>query len=137
MVRQFNNLSLVLVFSTFYVPRITNGPVASTLVVYAKTDPGMGSKGITTFIVEKGFKGFSTHQKLDKIGMRGSDTCELVFEDCEVPDGWSDALLLCVASAKDVLCRECPRRRQQGCIRPYVWPGPRETSSQRRTTWVA
>ncbi|KAF8275272.1 acyl-CoA dehydrogenase NM domain-like protein [Lactarius quietus] len=65
---------------------ITNGPVASTLVVYAKTAPEMGSKGITTFIVEKGFNGFSTHQKLDKIGMRGSDTCELVFEDCEVPN---------------------------------------------------
>lgn len=69
--------------------RITNGPIASTLVVYAKTDPEKGSKGITTFIVESGFKGFSTHQKLDKVGMRGSDTCELVFEDCEVPDGWS------------------------------------------------
>ncbi|KAF8473666.1 acyl-CoA dehydrogenase NM domain-like protein [Russula ochroleuca] len=65
---------------------ITNGPIASTLVVYAKTDPEKGSKGITTFIVESGFKGFSTHQKLDKFGMRGSDTCELVFEDCEVPD---------------------------------------------------
>lgn len=66
---------------------ITNGPSASTLVVYAKTDPGKGSKGITTFIIEKGFKGFSTHQKLDKFGMRGSDTCELVFEDCFVPEG--------------------------------------------------
>ncbi|KAH9079158.1 acyl-CoA dehydrogenase NM domain-like protein [Lactarius deliciosus] len=65
---------------------ITNGPIASTLVVYAKTAPEMGPKGITTFVVEKGFKGFSTHQKLDKVGMRGSDTCELVFEDCEVPD---------------------------------------------------
>ncbi|KAI0273456.1 isovaleryl-CoA dehydrogenase [Gloeopeniophorella convolvens] len=65
---------------------ITNGPIASTLVVYAKTAPEKGSKGITTFIIEKGFKGFSTHQKLDKVGMRGSDTCELVFEDCEVPD---------------------------------------------------
>ncbi|KAH9030613.1 acyl-CoA dehydrogenase/oxidase [Lactarius pseudohatsudake] len=65
---------------------ITNGPIASTLVVYAKTAPEMGPKGITTFIVEKGFKGFSTHQKLDKVGMRGSDTCELVFEDCEIPD---------------------------------------------------
>lgn len=66
---------------------ITNGPVASTLVVYAKTSPDKGSKGITTFIIEKGFKGFSTHQKLDKLGMRGSDTCELVFEDCFVPEG--------------------------------------------------
>ena len=66
--------------------RITNGPDASTLLVYAKTEPTKGSKGITTFIVEKGFKGFSTHQKLDKFGMRGSNTCELVFEDCEVPE---------------------------------------------------
>ncbi|CAE7221052.1 unnamed protein product [Rhizoctonia solani] len=62
---------------------ITNGPIADTLVVYAKT--GEGSKGITAFIVEKGMPGFSTHQKLDKFGMRGSDTCELVFEDCFVP----------------------------------------------------
>jgi isovaleryl-CoA dehydrogenase len=68
--------------------RITNGPIASTFVVYAKTAPEKGSKGITTFIVERSFKGFSTHQKLDKVGMRGSDTCELVFEDCEVPHGW-------------------------------------------------
>lgn len=65
---------------------ITNGPVAETLVVYAKTDPAAGSKGITAFLIEKGMKGFSTHQKLDKLGMRGSDTCELVFEDCEVPE---------------------------------------------------
>jgi isovaleryl-CoA dehydrogenase len=65
---------------------ITNGPVAETLIVYAKTDPAAGSRGITAFIVEKGMKGFSTAQKLDKLGMRGSDTCELVFEDCEVPD---------------------------------------------------
>jgi len=64
---------------------ITNGPEADVLVVYAKTDPNAGSKGITAFIVEKGFKGFSTAQKLDKLGMRGSNTCELVFEDCEVP----------------------------------------------------
>ena len=65
---------------------ITNGPVAETLVVYAKTDPAAGSRGITAFIIEKGMKGFSTAQKLDKLGMRGSDTCELVFEDCEVPE---------------------------------------------------
>jgi len=67
--------------------RITNGPVASTLVVYAKTDPEKGSKGITAFLIERGFDGFSTSPKLDKFGMRGSDTCELVFEDCFVPDG--------------------------------------------------
>jgi isovaleryl-CoA dehydrogenase len=65
---------------------ITNGPVAETLVIYAKTDPDAGPRGITAFIVEKGMKGFSTAQKLDKLGMRGSDTCELVFQDCEVPE---------------------------------------------------
>src|SRR6202007_417005 len=65
---------------------ITNGPTAETLVVYAKTDPSGGPRGITAFIIEKGMKGFSTAQKLDKLGMRGSDTCELVFEDCEVPE---------------------------------------------------
>ena len=64
---------------------ITNGPNADVLVVYAKTDPDAGSKGMTAFIIEKGFAGFSTAQKLDKLGMRGSNTCELVFEDCEVP----------------------------------------------------
>jgi isovaleryl-CoA dehydrogenase len=64
---------------------ITNGPDADTLVVYAKTDPRAGAKGITAFIVEKSFAGFSTSQKLDKLGMRGSNTCELVFRDCEVP----------------------------------------------------
>ncbi len=64
---------------------ITNGPDADVLIVYAKTDLNAGSKGITAFIIEKGFKGFSTAQKLDKLGMRGSNTCELVFEDCEVP----------------------------------------------------
>jgi isovaleryl-CoA dehydrogenase len=65
---------------------ITNGPDADTLVVYAKTDPSEGPRGITAFLIEKGFKGFSTAQKLDKLGMRGSNTCELVFEDCEVPE---------------------------------------------------
>ena len=64
---------------------ITNGPDADVLIVYAKTDVAAGSKGITAFIVEKGFKGFSTAQKLDKLGMRGSNTCELVFQDCEIP----------------------------------------------------
>ncbi|MCQ1573742.1 isovaleryl-CoA dehydrogenase [Neorhizobium galegae] len=64
---------------------ITNGPDADVLVVYAKTDPTAASKGITAFLIEKGFKGFATAQKLDKLGMRGSNTCELVFEDCEVP----------------------------------------------------
>ena len=64
---------------------ITNGPDADTLVVYAKTDPDAGARGITAFIVEKDFPGFSTAQKLDKLGMRGSNTCELVFEECAVP----------------------------------------------------
>jgi len=64
---------------------ITNGPHADTLVVYAKTDPGAASRGVTAFIIEKDFPGFRCAQKLDKIGMRGSDTGELVFEDCEVP----------------------------------------------------
>ncbi len=65
---------------------ITNGPCADVLVVYAKTDPAAGPRGITAFLIEKGFKGFSTAQKLDKLGMRGSDTGELIFEDCEVPE---------------------------------------------------
>ncbi len=65
---------------------ITNGPIADTMVIYAKTDRTAGARGITAFIVEKGFKGFSPAQKLDKLGMRGSDTSELVFTDCEVPE---------------------------------------------------
>jgi isovaleryl-CoA dehydrogenase len=64
---------------------ITNGPDAEVLVVYAKTDPEADSRGISAFLVEKGMAGFTTAQKLDKLGMRGSNTCELVFEDCEVP----------------------------------------------------
>jgi isovaleryl-CoA dehydrogenase len=64
---------------------ITNGPDADILVVYAKTDPNAGSRGITAFLVEKTMRGFSTAQKLDKLGMRGSNTCELVFQDCDVP----------------------------------------------------
>jgi len=65
---------------------ITNGPNADVLVVYAKTDPAAGPRGITAFLIERDFPGFSTHQKLDKLGMRGSNTCELVFTDCEVPE---------------------------------------------------
>ncbi len=64
---------------------ITNGPGADVLVVYATLDPELGTRGVTAFLIEKGMKGYSTAQKLDKLGMRGSDTCELVFEDCEVP----------------------------------------------------
>ena len=66
---------------------ITNGPDADILVIYAKTDPEAGPRGITAFIVEKDFPGFGTAEKLDKLGMRGSNTCELVFSDCEVPAG--------------------------------------------------
>ncbi len=66
---------------------ITNGPEADTLVVYATVNPELSARGITAFIVERGMRGFKTAQKLDKLGMRGSDTCELVFEDCEVPLG--------------------------------------------------
>ena len=66
---------------------ITNGPDADTLIVYAKTDAAAGAKGITAFLIEAGMTGFSTGRKLDKLGMRGSNTCELVFEDCEVPFG--------------------------------------------------
>ncbi len=65
---------------------ITNAPDADVLVVYAKTDPRAGPRGITAFIIERGFKGFSTGPKLDKLGMRGSGTCELIFQDCEVPE---------------------------------------------------
>lgn len=65
---------------------ITNGPDAQTYVVYAKTDPDAHSRGITAFIIERDFPGFSRAQKLDKLGMRGSNTCELIFEDCEVPE---------------------------------------------------
>ena len=64
---------------------ITNGPDADVLVVYAKTEPDAGARGITAFIIERDFAGFSTAQKLDKLGMRGSNTCELIFQDCEVP----------------------------------------------------
>src|SRR5260370_6376814 len=64
---------------------ITNGSEADILVVYAKTDPGAGPRGITAFLIEKGMQGFSVAQKLDKLGMRGSPTCELVFTDCKVP----------------------------------------------------
>ena len=79
---------------------ITNGPDADLLVVYAKTDPDAGPRGITAFLVEKGFKGFSTAQKLDKLGMRGSNTCELLFEDCEVP---AENVLGAVGSGVNIL----------------------------------
>jgi isovaleryl-CoA dehydrogenase len=65
---------------------ITNGPIADVLVVYAKTEHPDKKNSITAFVIEKDFKGFKTGLKLDKMGMRGSDTCELIFEDCEVPE---------------------------------------------------
>jgi isovaleryl-CoA dehydrogenase len=79
---------------------ITNGPLADTIVVYAKTDRTAGARGITAFIVEKTFKGFSTGNKLDKLGMRGSDTSEIVFTDCEVP---ADNVLGAVGNGVNVL----------------------------------
>lgn len=79
---------------------ITNGPDADVIVVYARTDPAAGARGITAFIVEKGCKGYATAQKLDKLGMRGSNTCELVFDDCEVPE---DNILGTAGQGVDVL----------------------------------
>jgi isovaleryl-CoA dehydrogenase len=79
---------------------ITNGPLADVIVVYAKTDPTAGSRGITAFLIERTFKGFSTAQKLDKLGMRGSDTGEIVFQDCEVPE---DNVLGAVGNGVNVL----------------------------------
>ena len=101
--------------------RITNGPVASTLVVYAKTAPEKASKGITAFIIEKGFAGFSTHQKLDKFGMRGSDTCELVFEDCFIPDGKSWTAARSLRTAHPLLASERTRSSEQRRGSTHVW----------------
>jgi Acyl-CoA dehydrogenase, middle domain len=101
--------------------------MASTLVVYAKTAPDQGSKGITAFIIEKSFPGFSTHQKLDKFGMRGSDTCELVFENCEVPDGQQAFLIFVCGVIVLKLCtmesygRECARNSKSGRVCSNVW----------------
>src|SRR3981189_905633 len=109
---------------------ITNGPQAETLVVYAKTDPQAGPRGITAFLIEKGFKGFSTAQKLDKLGMRGSDTCELVFEDCEVPAenvlgdiGGGVPILMSGLDCERVVLAAGPLGIMQACIdvvMPYV-----------------
>ncbi len=109
---------------------ITNGPEASTLVVYAKTDPDAGAKGITAFIVEKGMKGFSTAQKLDKLGMRGSNTCELVFQDCEVPaenvlgaEGQGVRILMSGLDYERVVLSGGPLGIMQACmdvVVPYV-----------------
>ena len=104
---------------------ITNGPQADTLVVYAKTDPAAGPRGITAFLIEKGFKGFSTAQKLDKLGMRGSDTGELVFEDCEVPE---ENVLGREGGGVGVLMSGLDYER--ACSRPAV-----SASCRRRWTW--
>jgi len=109
---------------------ITNGPQAETLVVYAKTDPQAGPRGITAFLVEREFAGFSTHQKLDKLGMRGSDTCELVFEDCEVPAenvlgevGRGVSILMSGLDYERVVLAAGPLGIMQACldvVMPYV-----------------
>jgi isovaleryl-CoA dehydrogenase len=109
---------------------ITNGPEAETLVVYAKTDPQAGARGITAFLIEKGMKGFSTAQKLDKLGMRGSDTCELVFEDCEVPQenvlgevGRGVAILMSGLDYERAVLAAGPLGIMQACmdvVMPYV-----------------
>src|SRR5881398_1812303 len=109
---------------------ITNGPEAETLVVYAKSDPAAGARGISAFLIEKGMKGFSTAQKLDKLGMRGSDTAELVFEDCEVPsdnvlgrenEGWQ--VLISGLDYERVVLAAGPLGIMQACIdvvMPYI-----------------
>ncbi|MBT6116584.1 MAG: isovaleryl-CoA dehydrogenase [Rhodospirillaceae bacterium] len=109
---------------------ITNGPDAEVLVVYAKTDPEAGPKGITAFLIEKGFAGFSTAQKLDKLGMRGSNTCELVFEDCEVPEenvlgeiGRGTAVLMSGLDYERAVLAAGPLGIMQACmdlVLPYV-----------------
>jgi isovaleryl-CoA dehydrogenase len=109
---------------------ITNGPHADVLVVYARTDSDPAARHITAFLVEKGFKGFSTAQKLDKLGMRGSDTCELVFEDCEVPvenvlgapgEGWK--ILISGIDYERVVLAAGPLGIMQACldvVMPYI-----------------
>jgi len=109
---------------------ITNGPDADVLVVYAKTDPDAGKRGITAFIVEKGMDGFSTSPKLDKLGMRGSNTCELVFEDCAVPaenvlggEGRGVNVLMSGLDFERAVLAAGPLGIMQGCmdlVLPYV-----------------
>jgi isovaleryl-CoA dehydrogenase len=109
---------------------ITNGPQAETLVIYAKTDPGAGARGITAFIVESSMKGFSAAQKLDKLGMRGSHTSELVLEDCEVPQetvlgdvGGGVAVLMSGLDYERVVLAAGPLGIMQACmdvVMPYV-----------------
>lgn len=109
---------------------ITNGPDAHTFVIYAKTDVNAGSKGITAFIVEKGFAGFSHAQKLDKLGMRSSNTCELVFQDCEVPvenrigeEGSGVAVLMSGLDYERLVLSGGPLGIMQSCmdiVMPYI-----------------
>ncbi len=109
---------------------ITNGPQADTLIVYAKTDPAAGPRGITAFLIEKGFPGFSIAQKLDKLGMRGSETGELVFEDCEVPEenvlgevGKGVAVLMSGLDYERAVLAAGPLGIMQACmdvVMPYV-----------------
>ncbi|MDP6674464.1 MAG: acyl-CoA dehydrogenase family protein, partial [Gammaproteobacteria bacterium] len=109
---------------------ITNGPEADTLVVYAVTDPEAGSRGITAFLIEKGMPGFSTAQKLDKLGMRGSDTCELVFDNCEVPaanvlhtEGKGSAVLMRGLDYERVVLAGGPLGIMRSCmdvVMPYI-----------------
>src|SRR5229473_3024326 len=109
---------------------ITNGPQAEVLVVYAKTDPAAGPRGITAFLIENDFKGFSTAQKLDKLGMRGSDTSELVFQDCEVPEenvlgdvGDGVTILMSGLDYERVVLAAGPLGIMQACldvVMPYV-----------------
>ena len=109
---------------------ITNAPHADTLVVYAKTEPEAGARGITAFLIEKGMKGFSVSKKLDKMGMRGSDTAELVFEDCEVPEenvmgpvGGGAGVLMSGLDYERVVLAAGPLGIMQACldaVLPYV-----------------
>ena len=109
---------------------ITNGPDADTLVVYAKTDPDAGSRGITAFLVERGFPGYTPSPKLDKLGMRGSNTSELVFEDCEVPEenvlgeeGRGVAVLMSGLDFERLVLTGGPLGIMQSCLEavvPYV-----------------
>ncbi|MFV2089522.1 MAG: isovaleryl-CoA dehydrogenase [Pseudomonadales bacterium] len=109
---------------------ITNGPGADVLVVYATIDPRLGSKGITAFLIERGMAGFSTASKLDKLGMRGSDTCELVFEDCQVPEsqvlgqvGQGARILMSGLDYERVVLAAGPLGIMQACldvVLPYV-----------------
>lgn len=112
---------------------ITNGHEADTLVVYAKTDMSAGPRGITAFLIEKGFKGFRPAQKLDKLGMRGSPTSELVFEDCEVPEenilGRLNDGVTVLMSGLDYERASWPQAPSASCRRPSIWCCPMRASA--------